>query len=97
MNKKELVKRVAEKLDNAPQKVAAQAVEAVKDFRKTELSPSASGAPIPPTSCSVGLSRLVRLRRIKKCPAGFLLTNGFLFPIVRAQNWAVGVKSSNTP
>jgi len=29
MNKKELVKRVAQKLDNAPQKVAAQAVEAV--------------------------------------------------------------------
>jgi len=29
MNKKELVKRVAEKLDNLPQKQAAQAVEAV--------------------------------------------------------------------
>jgi nucleoid DNA-binding protein len=29
MNKKELIKRVAEKLDNAPQKVGAQAVEAV--------------------------------------------------------------------
>ena len=29
MNKKELIKRVAEKLDNAHQKLAAQAVEAV--------------------------------------------------------------------
>ena len=29
MTKKELIKRVAEKLDNAPQKLAAQAVEAV--------------------------------------------------------------------
>ncbi len=29
MNKKELIKRVAEKLDGVPQKTAAQAVEAV--------------------------------------------------------------------
>ena len=29
MNKSELIKRVAEKLDNAPRKLAAQAVEAV--------------------------------------------------------------------
>jgi nucleoid DNA-binding protein len=52
MNKTELVKRVTEKLEGVPQKIAAKAVDAVfesiqRDWKRTVSSRSANGEHIP--------------------------------------------------